>query len=50
MADLSDDLLIESYQKAQDLQLSVDFITLIQKELERRSLSFTSHSIHKKLT
>lgn len=39
MEKLSDDLLIESYVKARELKLSNDFITLIQKEIERRSLS-----------
>ncbi|MDN4074839.1 MULTISPECIES: sporulation histidine kinase inhibitor Sda [Fictibacillus] len=38
MENLSDELLIESYFKAKELQLSTDFISLIQKEIERRSL------------
>ncbi|MFT8318316.1 MAG: sporulation histidine kinase inhibitor Sda [Sporolactobacillus sp.] len=38
MENLSDDLLIESYHKAKQYQLSEDFIDLIEKELERRKL------------
>jgi developmental checkpoint coupling sporulation initiation to replication initiation len=36
---LSDELLIESYYKAKELQLSKDFIRLIETEIHRRSLS-----------
>jgi developmental checkpoint coupling sporulation initiation to replication initiation len=39
MRKLSDDLLIESYYKAKELQLSKDFIRLIETEIHRRSLS-----------
>ncbi|WP_264738617.1 sporulation histidine kinase inhibitor Sda [Cytobacillus firmus] len=39
MRKLSDELLIESYYKAKELQLSKDFIRLIETELHRRSLS-----------
>lgn len=39
MNNLSDDLLIESYFKAVDLNLSHEFIALIKKEIERRSLT-----------
>ena len=39
MRKLSDELLIESYFKAQDLNLSYDFIHLIEAEIHRRSLS-----------
>ena len=35
---LSDELLIESYYKARELNLSSDFIYLIEKEIRRRSL------------
>ncbi|UCZ55260.1 sporulation histidine kinase inhibitor Sda [Bacillus shivajii] len=35
---LSDDLLIETYHKARELNLSEDFLSLIQEELERRSM------------
>ncbi|CAM3943423.1 sporulation histidine kinase inhibitor Sda [Lederbergia lenta] len=35
---LSDELLIESYKKAKELNLSSDFINLIESELQRRSL------------
>ncbi|SDH46585.1 developmental checkpoint coupling sporulation initiation to replication initiation [Alteribacillus persepolensis] len=38
MKQLSDDLLIEAYEKALDLQLNDDFILLIEKEMTRRSL------------
>jgi len=38
MALLSDELLIESYYKAKELQLSDDFIQLIQNEMKRRSI------------
>lgn len=38
MKSLSDDLLIETYFKAIELQLSVEFISLIKEEIERRSL------------
>jgi developmental checkpoint coupling sporulation initiation to replication initiation len=37
---LSNELLIESYFKARDLKLSTDFIQLIEKEIERRSLAY----------
>jgi developmental checkpoint coupling sporulation initiation to replication initiation len=36
---LSDDLLIESYFKARELNLSPDFIRLIETEIHRRSLT-----------
>ncbi|WP_217586775.1 sporulation histidine kinase inhibitor Sda [Lentibacillus saliphilus] len=36
---LSDELLIESYYKAQELNLSPDFVALIEKEIEKRRLS-----------
>lgn len=38
MHKLSDELLIESYFKARELQLSPDFIYLIETEIKRRSL------------
>jgi developmental checkpoint coupling sporulation initiation to replication initiation len=38
MRKLSDELLIESYFKAQELNLSPDFILLIESEIHRRSL------------
>jgi len=40
MQKLSDDLLIESYFKARNLKLSKDFIRLIEREIERRSLGY----------
>jgi developmental checkpoint coupling sporulation initiation to replication initiation len=39
MKKLSDDLLIESYYKATELNLSPDFIHLIESEIKRRSLA-----------
>jgi developmental checkpoint coupling sporulation initiation to replication initiation len=39
MYKLSDELLIESYHKAIELDLSPDFIRLIEAEIHRRSLS-----------
>ncbi|KEZ51100.1 MULTISPECIES: sporulation histidine kinase inhibitor Sda [Metabacillus] len=39
MRKLSDELLIESYYKATEMQLSEDFIELIKKEIKRRSLT-----------
>ncbi|MBD1382067.1 sporulation histidine kinase inhibitor Sda [Metabacillus arenae] len=38
MKKLSDELLIESYYKATELELSQDFIDLIKSEIKRRSL------------
>ncbi|MDR7000380.1 sporulation histidine kinase inhibitor Sda [Neobacillus niacini] len=38
MRKLSDELLIESYFKARELNLSDDFICLIETEIHRRSL------------
>ncbi|MBB5173975.1 sporulation histidine kinase inhibitor Sda [Texcoconibacillus texcoconensis] len=38
MNHLSDELLMETYEKAVELKLSDDFIRLIENELERRSL------------
>ncbi|EPR27758.1 hypothetical protein I656_02587 [Geobacillus sp. WSUCF1] len=39
MKHLSDELLIESYFKAKELNLSPEFIELIEKEIQRRSLT-----------
>ena len=39
MKRLSDELLIESYNKAKELNLSSEFIQLIEVEMKRRSLS-----------
>ncbi|MTT32478.1 sporulation histidine kinase inhibitor Sda [Terrilactibacillus sp. BCM23-1] len=38
MEKLSDDLLIESYWKAIELELSAEFIKLIELEIQRRSI------------
>ncbi|QKY69521.1 sporulation histidine kinase inhibitor Sda [Lentibacillus sp. CBA3610] len=35
---LSDELLVESYHKANELNLSPDFLLLIEKEIKRRDL------------
>ncbi len=39
MRKLSDELLVESYYKARELNLSPDFIRLIESEIQRRSLA-----------
>ncbi|UOE95619.1 MULTISPECIES: sporulation histidine kinase inhibitor Sda [Bacillaceae] len=39
MKKLSDDLLIETYYKAIELQLSEDFVYLVKLEIDRRSLT-----------
>ncbi|MFC4558887.1 sporulation histidine kinase inhibitor Sda [Virgibacillus kekensis] len=39
MEHLSDELLLESYYKAHELNLSPDFLYLIEKEISRRSLT-----------
>lgn len=39
MKQLSDELLIETYFKALELKLSEDFVQLIKREIERRSLT-----------
>ncbi|MED4870869.1 sporulation histidine kinase inhibitor Sda [Geobacillus stearothermophilus] len=39
MKHLSDELLIESYFKAKELNLSPEFIELIEKEIQHRSLT-----------
>lgn len=38
MEKLSDELLLESYYVAKKLKLSPDFLLLIEKEIEKRSL------------
>ena len=39
MEHLSDELLIESYYKANELNLSPDFLALISDEIDRRNLT-----------
>ncbi|GGA68951.1 sporulation histidine kinase inhibitor Sda [Ornithinibacillus halotolerans] len=39
MEHLSDELLLESYHKANELKLSPDFVALIKDEIFRRGLS-----------
>lgn len=43
MHELPDDLLIKSYHKAVDLNLNPQFIHLLEKEIQKRSLSIASH-------
>ncbi|MFB1050741.1 sporulation histidine kinase inhibitor Sda [Paraliobacillus sp. JSM ZJ581] len=38
MQHLSDELLVESYYKANELQLNQEFIILIEQEMHRRSI------------
>ena len=40
---LSNELLLESYEKAIELKLNQDFISLIKKEIDRRDLLYVSH-------
>ncbi|KAA9026383.1 sporulation histidine kinase inhibitor Sda [Niallia endozanthoxylica] len=40
MFKLSNELLLESYRKAIELNLSPDFIRLIEAEIHRRSLNY----------
>ncbi|PAV28988.1 sporulation histidine kinase inhibitor Sda [Virgibacillus profundi] len=42
MEHLSDELLLESYYKANELNLSPDFLSLIEEEIHKR---FLSHKI-----
>ncbi|GAB3051353.1 sporulation histidine kinase inhibitor Sda [Virgibacillus ainsalahensis] len=39
MEKLTDELLMEAYQKALDMHVDKDFILLLEKELSRRKLS-----------
>lgn len=36
---LSDTLLLEAYEKAKELELNLDFIQLIEEEINKRSLN-----------
>ncbi|WP_144510340.1 sporulation histidine kinase inhibitor Sda [Bacillus sp. FJAT-22090] len=38
MGKMSDELLLESYIRAKELKLSIDFISLLESEIRRRSL------------
>ncbi|MFJ7969790.1 sporulation histidine kinase inhibitor Sda [Psychrobacillus sp. NPDC096389] len=38
MSKMSDELLLESYERAKELKLSTDFIILLENEICRRSL------------
>ncbi|WP_391206926.1 sporulation histidine kinase inhibitor Sda [Psychrobacillus sp. L4] len=46
MSKMSDELLIESYVTAIELNLSPDFITLLEDEIHRRSLSIEQCILH----
>lgn len=39
MDHLSDELLLEAYQKAYELKLSPDFLSLIEEEIRKRRLT-----------
>ncbi|QQK75789.1 sporulation histidine kinase inhibitor Sda [Salicibibacter cibarius] len=41
MRNLSDEMLIEAYERALKLNLNDDFIAIIQSEMERRALTVT---------
>lgn len=47
MQQLSDKLLIESYYKANELDLSPDFVELIEEEIFRRNLNVILYSKRK---
>ncbi|WP_181350588.1 sporulation histidine kinase inhibitor Sda [Thalassobacillus sp. CUG 92003] len=47
MDHIPDPLLIESYQKARELNLSPEFIELMEQEIIRRSLLHLKHSTAK---
>ena len=47
MRKLSDELLIETYHKAKELDLSPDFISLLEKELQRRSIVLNNRCLFK---
>ncbi|SER98697.1 sporulation histidine kinase inhibitor Sda [Psychrobacillus sp. OK032] len=38
MSKMSDELLLESYKRAKEMKLSIDFISLLENEICRRSL------------
>lgn len=40
MNHLSDELLIESFYKAKELNLSLDFLALIEREVNQRNLQY----------
>nr|WP_100489704.1 sporulation histidine kinase inhibitor Sda [Sporolactobacillus pectinivorans] len=43
MENMTDDLLIESYEKARKYQLSEEFIVLIEQEMNRRNIIVPKH-------
>jgi len=46
MEKLSDELLLESFHTANELNLSPDFISLIEKEIHRRHLTHKIKHMH----
>lgn len=47
MENLSDKLLLESYYKANELELSPDFLSLIEDEIDRRHLTHKLKTFNK---
>ena len=45
MRNLSDEMLIEAYERALKLDLNDDFIAIIQSEMERRSLTTVTQAL-----
>lgn len=43
---LSDELLLDAFNKALKLKLSSDFIELLKKEIDRRNLAISSQPMH----
>jgi len=39
MKSMSDEILIDSYLKARELNLNKDFLSLLEEEIERRNLT-----------
>lgn len=46
MENLSDNLLIESYEKARKYHLSLEFIKLIEQEMKRRRIKIPEHQFN----
>lgn len=42
---IPDDILIEALEKARNLKLDTDFITILEREILRRKLSFNTSNI-----
>jgi developmental checkpoint coupling sporulation initiation to replication initiation len=45
MKSMSDDVLLDSYRKAVDLQLEAEFVELLLKEIRRRELAVPEKKI-----